>query len=156
ARAGELRRPGARRELAAVSETGEQLILIDASGWLFRAFYALPPLANSAGQPTGAIYGIGNMLRKLVKDYAPERIAVVFDHGDKTFRNELYSGYKANRMETPEDLSSQFPHIIEMIRDMGFPLLMIPDVEADDVIGTLTRQALKKNLDVLIVTSDKD
>ena len=134
----------------------QPLILIDASGWLFRAFYALPPLTSPQGEPTGAVRGIGAMLRKLMKDYAPERIAVVFDHGDKTFRNDLYADYKANRMETPEDLSKQFPAILDMIRAMGFLLLMVPDVEADDVIGTLTQQAVAQGEDVLIVTSDKD
>ncbi len=139
------------------SRTGSQrLILIDGSGWLFRAFYALPPLKNPRGEPTGAIYGMSNMLRKLIKDYAPQRIAVVFDLGDKTFRNELYADYKANRMETPEDLSSQFPAIVEMVEAMGLPVLQVPDVEADDVIGTLATQAGKRGDEVLIVTSDKD
>ncbi|TXH05516.1 MAG: DNA polymerase I [Nevskiaceae bacterium] len=132
------------------------LILIDGSSWLFRAYHALPPLTNAAGQPTGAVFGMGNMLRKLLKDYAPERICVVFDPPGPTFRDEIYSEYKANRTETPEDLSSQFAPIIEMIEGMGLPVLQVPGVEADDVIGTLTRQGEAAGLDVLIVTSDKD
>jgi DNA polymerase I len=133
-----------------------RLVLIDGSNWLFRAFYALPPLHNPQGQPTGAVYGMGNMLKKLLKDYAPKRIAVVFDVSDKSFRTDLYPEYKANRMETPEDLSSQIPAILEMIEAMGLPLLRVPDVEADDVIGTLTAQARARGEEVLIVTADKD
>jgi DNA polymerase-1 len=132
------------------------LILIDGSSWLFRAFHALPPLTNPAGQPTGAVYGMGNMLRRLIKDYAPERICVVFDAPGKTFRDEIYPAYKANRTETPEDLSSQFAPILEMIEGMGLPMLQMLGVEADDVIGTLARQGEAAGLDVLIVTSDKD
>ncbi|MGH8504800.1 MAG: DNA polymerase I [Stenotrophobium sp.] len=132
------------------------LILIDGSSWLFRAYHALPPLTNPAGQPTGAVYGMGNMLRRLMKDYAPERICVVFDPPGPTFREEIYADYKANRDATPEDLSSQFPLIIEMISALGLPVLQIPKVEADDVIGTLAKQGVAAGLDVLIVTSDKD
>jgi DNA polymerase I len=134
----------------------DRLVLIDGSNWLFRAFYALPPLMNPQGQPTGAVYGMGNMLRKLIKDWQPKRIAVVFDVSDYSFRTEMYPEYKKNRMETPEDLSSQIPIILEMIEAMGLPLLRVPDVEADDVIGTLTLQAQKKDEEVLIVTGDKD
>jgi DNA polymerase-1 len=136
--------------------TNKPLILIDGSSWLFRAFHALPPLTNPAGQPTGAVYGMGNMLRRLIKDYAPERICVVFDPPGKTFRDEIYPAYKANRTETPEDLSSQFPPVLEMIEGMGLPMLQMAGVEADDVIGTLAKQGEAAGLDVLIVTSDKD
>jgi len=139
-----------------IPTSADRLVLIDGSNWLFRAFYALPPLANPQGQPTGAVYGMGNMLRKLIKDYAPKRIAVVFDVSDYSFRTELYPEYKKNRMETPEDLSSQIPIILEMIEAMGLPLLRVPNVEADDVIGTLTTQAQKQDEEVLIVTGDKD
>jgi DNA polymerase-1 len=134
----------------------DRLVLIDGSNWLFRAFYALPPLANPQGQPTGAVYGMGNMLRKLIKDYQPKRIAVVFDVSDYSFRTELYPEYKANRQATPEDLSSQIPFILQMVEAMGLPLLRVPNVEADDVIGTLAQQAQAKGEEVLIVTGDKD
>jgi len=132
------------------------LILIDASGWLFRAYHALPPLTTPRGEHTGAVLGMANMLRRLLKDYAPEEIAVVFDAPGKTFRDEIYKEYKANRDATPEDLSSQFPMIAELVQAMGLPLLAIAGVEADDVIGTLASQADAAGKDVLIVTSDKD
>ena len=132
------------------------LILIDGSSWLFRAFHALPPLTAPDGQPTGAVYGMGNMLRRLMKDYAPEYLCVVFDPRGDVFRNELYPEYKANRSETPEDLLSQFPLVSEMLRAMGLPVLTVERYEADDVIGTLTRQSCAAGRDVLIVTSDKD
>lgn len=132
------------------------LILIDGSSWLFRAYHALPPLTNPAGEPTGAVFGMGNMLRKLVKDYTPERICVVFDAPGETFREKIYGDYKANRDETPEDLASQFAPIIEMVDALGLPVIQMTGVEADDVIGTLTRQGRAAGLDVLIVTSDKD
>ncbi|SEQ26218.1 DNA polymerase I [Solimonas aquatica] len=132
------------------------LILIDGSSWLFRAYHALPPLSNSKGQPTGAIYGMGNMLRRLLKDYAPEEIAVIFDAPGDNFRHQLYAEYKANRDETPEDLKAQYEPIREMIQAMGLPLLAVPEVEADDVIGTLAKQADARGQSVLIVTGDKD
>jgi DNA polymerase-1 len=132
------------------------LILIDGSSWLFRAFHALPPLTNPAGEPTGAVYGMGNMLRRLLKDYAPERICVVFDPPGPTFREEIYAEYKANRSETPDDLKSQFAPIMEMIEGMGLPVMQVSGVEADDVIGTLAKQGEAAGLHVLIVTSDKD
>jgi DNA polymerase-1 len=132
------------------------IILIDASGWLFRAYHALPPLTNAHNEPTGAVYGMANMLRKLMKDYAPEEIAVVFDAPGKTFREEIYAEYKANRDATPEDLTAQFPMIVELVQAMGLPLLHVAGVEADDVIGTLARQAEAAGHEVLIVTSDKD
>lgn len=132
------------------------LILIDGSSWLFRAFYGLPPLTSPTGQPTGAIYGMGNMLKRLLKDFAPERICVVFDPPGPTFREEIYADYKANRGETPPDIAAQFEPCITMLRAMGLPVLQVPKVEADDVIGTLATQAQQQGLDVLIVTSDKD
>lgn len=116
------------------------LILIDASGWLFRAYHALPPLTTAKGEHTGAVLGFTNMLRKLFKDYTPDEIAVVFDAPGKTFRDEIYSAYKANRDATPEDLNAQFPLIAEVVRAMGLPLLAIAGVEADDVIGTLAQR----------------
>ena len=101
------------------------LVLIDGSNWLYRAFHALPPLANPQGQPTGAVYGLGNMLRRLYKDYSPQRIAVVFDPRGKTFRHEIYAEYKATRDSTPEDLSIQFPAIRELLEAMAMPVLSL-------------------------------
>lgn len=132
------------------------LVLIDASGWLFRAYHALPPLSNARGEPTGAIFGMVNMLKRLHKDYAPEHIAVVFDAPGKTFREEIYADYKANRDATPDDLLHQWPIIVDMVGAMGLPVLSIPGVEADDVIGTLAKLGEAAGHEVLIVTSDKD
>ena len=141
---------------ASPSQPVRPLILIDASGWLFRAYHALPPLTTARGEHTGGVLGMANMLRRLLRDYAPEEIAVVFDAPGKTFRDEIYTEYKANRDATPEDLSAQFPMIAELVQAMGLPLLAITGVEADDVIGTLASQADAAGKDVLIVTSDKD
>jgi len=132
------------------------LVLIDGSNWLYRAFHALPPLANPQGQPTGAVYGLGNMLRRLYKDYSPQRIAVVFDPRGKTFRHEIYAEYKATRDSTPEDLSIQFPAIRELLEAMAMPVLQIDGIEADDVIGTLAMKAVAAGEEVVIVTGDKD
>lgn len=132
------------------------LILIDGSSWIFRAFHGLPPLSNSRNEPTGAVYGMGTMLKRLMKDYAPERLCVVFDPKGKTFRDDIYSEYKANRSETPQDLSFQFPFVMQLIEGLGLPILTIDGFEADDVIGTLTKQGEAAGLDVLIVTGDKD
>ena len=134
----------------------ETLLLIDASNWLFRAYHALPPLTSPSGAPTGAIYGFGNMLKRLQREYAVDRIAVVFDESSQSFRNEIYPEYKATRSETPEDLSVQFPVLLEVIRAMGLPLLIEKGVEADDVIGTLAKQGEARGMQVLIVTGDKD
>jgi len=139
-----------------MSGTPRPLVLIDGSSWLFRAFFALPPLSNKQGEPTGAVYGMGNMLRRLLKDYAPEEIAVIFDAPGTNFRHELYADYKANRDETPADLSAQYAPIVEMLEGMGLPVIAEPDVEADDVIGTYARQAADRGQPVLIVTGDKD
>ncbi|HEY0915314.1 MAG TPA: DNA polymerase I [Solimonas sp.] len=139
-----------------MNDKDKPLILIDGSSWLFRAFHALPPLTAPDGQPTGAVYGMGNMLRRLMKDYAPEYLCVVFDPRGDVFRNEIFPEYKANRSETPEDLLSQFPLVSEMLRAMGLPVLTVERYEADDVIGTLTKQSCAAGRDVLIVTSDKD
>jgi len=132
------------------------LVLIDASGWLFRAYHALPPLSNPRGEPTGAIFGMVNMLKRLQKDYAPEHIAVVFDAPGKTFREAIYPAYKANRDATPPDLLHQWPIIVDMVKAMGLPTLSVSGVEADDVIGTLARIGEAAGHEVLIVTSDKD
>lgn len=132
------------------------LILIDGSSYFFRAFHALPPLTNSKGQPTGAIYGVANMIKKIIKEYRPDQIAVVFDSKGKTFRDEWYPEYKSHRPPMPHELSSQFQPLIQLLDAMGLPLLIIDGVEADDVIGTLAKQATEKNMPVLISTGDKD
>ena len=132
------------------------LILVDGSSYLFRAFHALPPLTNSKGQPTGAIYGVINMLKKLVAEYQPEHMAVVFDAKGKTFRNDLYKEYKAHRPPMPDDLRSQIEPIHQLVDALGYPRLVVDNVEADDVIGTLARQAADAGYDVLISTGDKD
>lgn len=132
------------------------LILVDASGYLFRAYHALPKLTNSRGEPTGALVGVLNMLRKLIEDHRPEYIGVVFDAGGRGFRHDLYPDYKANRPAMPEDLREQIEPLLAIIRAMGLPLLVAPGVEADDVIGTLATQAAAKGLPTLISTGDKD
>lgn len=132
------------------------LILIDASSYFFRAFHALPPLTNSKGQPTGAVYGVANMIKKLIKDYQPKELAVVFDAKGKTFRNDWYPEYKAHRPPMPAELSSQFHPLIDVLKAMGLPLLIVEGVEADDVIGTLAYQATQHNIPVVISTGDKD
>lgn len=132
------------------------LVLVDGSSWLYRAFHALPPLTNSKGQATGAVYGVANMVRRLLRDYAPEHIAIVFDAKGKTFRDEWYPAYKANRPPMPQDLAQQIPILHDLLRAMGLPLLIIDGVEADDVIGTLARAACARGQRVIISTGDKD
>ena len=132
------------------------LVLVDGSSYLYRAFHALPPFSNSRGEPTGAVFGVLNMLAKFLKDYDPERIAVVFDAPGKTFRDELFAEYKAHRPPMPDDLRSQIEPLFEAVRGMGLPILRETGVEADDVIGTLACAAAKENLSVLISTGDKD
>ncbi len=134
----------------------DKLILVDGSSYLFRAFHAMPYLSNSHGEPTGAVYGIINMLKKLLTDHEPTHMAVVFDAKGDTFRNELYAEYKANRPSMPEELASQVADVHESVRAMGLPLLCIEGVEADDVIGTLSRHVEKQGVPVLIVSGDKD
>lgn len=131
-------------------------ILVDGSSYLFRAYHALPPLNNSKGQPTGAIKGVVNMVKRLVTDYPDSKIIVVFDAKGKTFRHDMYAEYKANRPPMPDDLRSQIQPIHDIIEALGLPLLVIPDVEADDVIGTLAKQATENKLDVIVSTGDKD
>ncbi|OCG18363.1 MULTISPECIES: DNA polymerase I [unclassified Gilliamella] len=132
------------------------IILIDGSSYLYRAFFACPPLTNAKGEPTGAIFGVINMIRSLLNQYNPTHIAVVFDAKGGSFRNEIYSEYKATREAMPENLRPQIEPIHTILKAMGLPLLCIDGVEADDVIGTLARQAEKENLEVLISTGDKD
>ncbi len=131
-------------------------ILIDGTSYLYRAFHAMPPLTNSKGQSTGAIYGVINMLRKMLEEYSPEKMAVIFDAKGKTFRDDLYSQYKANRSPMPDDLREQIEPLYAVVRAMGFPVLIIEGVEADDVIGTLATQATKSGISTLISTGDKD
>lgn len=137
-------------------ENQRPLLLVDGSSYLFRAFHALPPLANSKGQQTGAIKGVISMIRKLIADHPQYNIVIVFDAKGKTFRNDLYPAYKANRPPMPDDLRSQIQPIHDIIRLMGLPLLMQEGVEADDIIGTLAEQATDLQLDVIISTGDKD
>ena len=132
------------------------LVLVDGSSYLFRAFHALPPLTNSKGQPTGAVYGVINMLNKLVAEYNPKHIAVVFDAKGKTFRNDMYKEYKANRPPMPDELSSQIGPLYEIVEALGYPVVIVPGVEADDVIGTYARQATEQKVETLISTGDKD
>ncbi len=132
------------------------LILIDGSSYLYRAFHAMPPLTNSQGQATGAIYGVINMLRTLIKEYGPDYIAVVFDAKGKTFRDELFEQYKANRPPMPDELRSQIEPLHALVRAMGLPCLVEEGVEADDVIGTLALQAAAQGIRTVISTGDKD
>ncbi|EJG1859301.1 DNA polymerase I [Vibrio parahaemolyticus] len=132
------------------------LILIDGSSYLYRAFHAYPGTMSNGEIPTNAVYGVVNMLRSMMRQFASERIAVVFDAKGKTFRDEMYSEYKANRPPMPDDLRCQIEPLHNVIRAMGLPLICVPGVEADDVIGTLAYQASKQGMPVLISTGDKD
>jgi len=132
------------------------LILVDGSSYLYRAYHAFPPLTNSAGEPTGAMYGVLNMLRSLIMQYQPTHAAVVFDAKGKTFRDELFEHYKSHRPPMPDDLRSQIEPLHAMVKAMGLPLMAISGVEADDVIGTLALEAEKMGRPVLISTGDKD
>ena len=132
------------------------LVLVDGSSYLFRAFYALPDLATQAGEPTGAIRGVISMIRKLAKDYPGSPVAVVFDAPGKTFRDDMYSEYKANRSSMPDELREQIQPIHDLIRAMGLPLICIEGVEADDVIGTYATMATEQKRATVISTGDKD
>ena len=136
--------------------TSKQLILVDGSSYLFRAFHALPPLVNSKQQPTGAVKGVINMIRSLIKGHPDSNVAIVFDAKGKTFRSDLYSEYKATRPPMPDELRSQIEPIHQIVQAMGLPMLVIPGVEADDVIGTLAKQATAQGIETLISTGDKD
>ncbi len=133
-----------------------KLCLVDGSSYLYRAFHALPPLSTSRGEPTGAVLGVLNMLHKLVKEEAPDCIAVVFDAPGRSFRDELFEEYKAHRPPMPDELRAQVEPVLEAVRAMGLPLLRIEGVEADDVIGTLATRAAEAGMQVLISTGDKD
>ena len=132
------------------------LFLVDGSSYLYRAYHALPKLTNSAGEPTGALLGVANMLRRLLNDANSENIAVVFDAKGPTFRHEMYALYKANRPPMPADLRQQIEPIHEIVRLLGLPLIQVAGVEADDVIGTLAARAAAENMDCIISTGDKD
>jgi DNA polymerase I len=132
------------------------IVLVDGSSYLYRAFHALPPLTTSKGQPTGAVKGVLNMLKRLIKDYPDSPMAVVFDAKGKTFRDELFEQYKAHRPPMPDDLRAQIEPLHACVKALGLPLLCIEGVEADDVIGTLARQATEAGRDAVISTGDKD
>jgi DNA polymerase-1 len=132
------------------------IILVDGSSYLYRAFHALPELVNSKGLPTGAAKGVINMIRRLIKDYPGSTVAVIFDAKGKTFRDDIYPEYKANRPSMPDELRSQIEPIHKMITAMGLPLVVVPGVEADDVIGTYCQQATEQQVSVIVSTGDKD
>jgi len=136
--------------------TRPELVLIDGSSYLYRAFHALPPLTNSAGQPTGAVHGVLSMLLKFLREFEPPHIGVVFDAPGRTFRDDLFAEYKANRPPMPDDLRAQTEPLLEAVQALGLPLLRIDGVEADDVIGTLAARAAEAGQQVLISTGDKD
>mgnify|MGYP003575735009 CR=1 FL=1 len=137
-----------------------RLLLVDGSSYLYRAFHALPDLRNKAGVATGAVYGVINMLRRLEADYkampGPHYCAVVFDAKGKTFRDEWFPQYKAHRPPMPDDLVAQIEPLHACVKALGWPLLMIDNVEADDVIGTLTCEASRQGIDCIVSTGDKD
>ncbi len=136
--------------------TDKELVLVDGSSYLYRAFHAMPDLNNSKGLPTGAIYGVVNMMKRLLNDHKTQRMAMVFDAKGKTFRDDMFPEYKAHRPSMPDELRCQIELLHEVIRAMGFPLIIVDGVEADDVIGTLSVQAVERDLDVIISTGDKD
>ncbi|MDP8224102.1 MAG: DNA polymerase I [Candidatus Lernaella stagnicola] len=139
-----------------MAEPRKRLLLIDGSGYIFRAFFAIPTLSNSQDLPTNAVYGVATMLDKTLRDLQPDSVAVCFDTKEKTFRHERYPEYKANRPEPPEELVPQFPLIHELVELRGLPCLAVPGYEADDVIGTLARQGAAHGFEVVLVSGDKD
>ncbi len=134
----------------------QRLFLVDASGYIFRAYYAIRPLSNSKGLPTNALYGFTAMLLKLLREEKPDLIGIVFDVARKTFRNEKFPAYKANRSDPPPDLVPQFPYFRKIVRALNLPVLELPNYEADDVIGTIARKFERKGWNAVIVTGDKD
>ncbi|MGA9033109.1 MAG: 5'-3' exonuclease H3TH domain-containing protein, partial [Sulfuricaulis sp.] len=143
-------------EASAGGKKGGPLILVDGSSYLYRAFHAMPALANSRGEPTGAVYGVVNMLRRMLSEYDTEHLAVVFDAKGKTFRDDIYPEYKAHRPPMPDELAAQIEPIHDIIRALGLPLIQVQGVEADDVIGTLARAAAAEGRETVISTGDKD
>jgi len=133
-----------------------RLFLIDGSSYIFRAFFAIPPLSNAAGLPTNAIFGFTNILLKLLKQYRPEYVVVALDAGRVTFRNEMLVDYKSNRPEAPAELIPQFPYFRKVLDALNLPLLELPGYEADDIIATLCGTMSGKGCDVIVVSSDKD
>ena len=133
-----------------------RLVLVDGSSYLYRAYHALPKLTNSSGDPTGAIHGVLNMINKLVREYPTDHFIVIFDAPGKTFRDDMYEDYKANRPPMPDDLRAQVQPLLDVVPAMGLPILRIEGVEADDVIGTLCKRGLEDGMDVLVSTGDKD
>lgn len=133
-----------------------RLFLVDGSSYIFRAFFALPPLTNSAGLPTNAIYGFINMMLKFIKQHQPQYLGVVLDAGRETFRNELFADYKGNRPEAPPDLIPQFPYIRKALEALNLPLLELQGYEADDLIATLCNTLSSQAYELIVVSSDKD
>ncbi len=133
-----------------------RLILIDGSGYIFRAYYALPPMSRADGTPVNAVFGFTNMLVKLIEDYSQEKLVVIFDAARENFRNKIYPAYKANRGETPEDLIPQFALIKNCVKAFNIPQLELEGYEADDIIATYTNLAQKNHIHSLIISSDKD
>lgn len=134
----------------------ERFVVLDGSSLIFRAFYALPPLSDAAGQPTNAIFGFSNMLTKLIADLQPDLMVLAFDKSRHTFRTERFADYKGTRDKTPEELLSQFPLLREFAAGMGIPFLEKDRYEADDIIGTLAVQAAEQDYDVMVITGDRD
>ena len=139
-----------------VDKNAKNFVIVDGSSYLYRAFYALPHLKNKDGDHTGAIYGVSNMIFKLLRSYDPAYLCVVFDAKGKNFRHEIYDQYKANRSSMPVELSEQVPPIIELIKSMGIKILQVPHVEADDVIATLATKKYGNDINILISSGDKD
>ena len=142
-------------QCSAMPPSRPRLVLIDGSSYLYRAFHALPPLTNAAGEPTGALFGVVNMLRATLKD-KPDYAAFVLDAPGPTFRDDLYAEYKANRAPMPDDLRAQVEPMLAIVEALGFPILRVSGVEADDVIGTLVQRAAEAGIEVTISTGDKD
>ncbi|MEJ5172816.1 MAG: 5'-3' exonuclease H3TH domain-containing protein [Hydrogenothermaceae bacterium] len=134
----------------------KRLLLVDSSSYIYRAFYALPPLTSPKGVPTGAIYGFVRMLLKLINDFNPDYIAAVFDSKGKTIRHQQFTEYKANRRETPDSLSIQIPYIKEILNTLNIKIVKKEGFEADDIIATLAKDAEKRGFEVIVVTPDKD
>src|SRR5690606_4798347 len=132
------------------------LLLVDGSSYLYRAYHAMPDLRNAKGEPTGAVYGVISMLRRLVQDYKADFAACIFDAKGKTFRDDIYPLYKGDRPSMPEELSAQIAPIHEAVQAMGWPVLAVPGVEADDVIGTLACRARQEGVHTIVSTGDKD
>ena len=135
-------------------QSQKHLVLVDGSSFLFRAYHAVPPLTNPEGEPTNAIYGVANMLRKLIADHKTDYFTVVFDAPGKTFRHQMFDQYKAILFSLPVDLRVQIEPWHNLIRAMGLPLIMESGVEADDVLGALAQDAAKQGFDVVISTGD--